>query len=66
MFLTPSIYQGTVNVRNIIISKVNRLSKYAQEDPKNIPEDIKLFEIFSAKITQIIQVCKALKPDMWV
>ena len=48
--------QGAVNVRNILISKIDRLSNYAQADPSNIPEDIKLFEIFSGKVTQIIQV----------
>ena len=50
-------FQGAVNVRNILISKIGRLSNYAQADPNNIPEDIKLFEIFSGKVTQIIQVC---------
>ena len=55
-FYLNKLFQGAVNVRNILISKIGRLSNYAQADPNNIPEDIKLFEIFSGKVTQIIQV----------
>ncbi|KAL5248608.1 hypothetical protein ACHWQZ_G017700 [Mnemiopsis leidyi] len=55
--------QGAVNVRNILISKIGRLSNYAQADPSNIPEDIKLFEIFSGKVTQIIQSRTEMPPE---
>eukprot|EP00116_Pleurobrachia_bachei_P001427 sb/3461689/ len=55
--------QSQVNVRNIIISIIGRLSNFAQADPSNIPEDIKLFDIFSVKVTQIIQSRTEMPPE---
>jgi len=55
--------QGQVNVRNIIISIIGRLASYAQADSANIPEEIKLFQIFSGKVTQIIQSRSEMPPE---
>lgn len=46
-----------VNVKNIIISLIDRLANFAhREDGSGIPEDIKLFEIFSEQVSQVIKV----------
>ncbi|XP_070386983.1 vacuolar protein sorting-associated protein 35 [Dermacentor albipictus] len=46
-----------VNVKNIIISLIDRLAAYAmKEDGPGIPGDIKLFDIFSDQIAQVIQM----------
>lgn len=46
-----------VNVKNIIISLIDRLAAYAmKEDGPGIPSDIKLFDIFSDQIAQVIQM----------
>jgi len=55
--------QPSVNVNNIIISMIDRLSQFALrggEDSKGIPEELKLFDIFSEEITSIIKS----RPDM--
>jgi len=56
--------QPSVNVNNIIISMIDRLSQFAireqSEDTKGIPEELKLFDIFSDEITSIIKS----RPDM--
>ncbi|KAL7639004.1 UNVERIFIED_CONTAM: hypothetical protein RMT77_010538 [Armadillidium vulgare] len=45
-----------VNVKNIIISLIDRLANFAtKEDGTGIPENIKLFEVFSDHISQIVQ-----------
>ncbi|CAK9296606.1 unnamed protein product [Gordionus sp. m RMFG-2023] len=47
-----------VKVKNIMICLINRLARYAQkEGPSSlvIDEDIKLFDVFSEQISQIIQ-----------
>lgn len=45
-----------VNVKNIIISLIDRLAAYAmKEDGPGIPSDIKLFDIFSDQVAQVIQ-----------
>lgn len=49
-----------MNVKNIIISMIDRLANFARADLKNIPEDIKLFEIFSDQVKQVIQVIQNL------
>ncbi|CAD5125047.1 DgyrCDS13291 [Dimorphilus gyrociliatus] len=49
--LSPS-----VNVKNIIISLINRLSVFAQkENSGGIPDDIELFDIFSSQIANITE-----------
>ncbi|XP_064107288.1 vacuolar protein sorting-associated protein 35-like isoform X2 [Macrobrachium nipponense] len=50
-----------VNVKNIIISLIDRLANFAhREDGTGIPEEIKLFEIFSEQVSQVIKS----RPDM--
>ncbi|XP_023218735.1 vacuolar protein sorting-associated protein 35-like [Centruroides sculpturatus] len=46
-----------VNVKNIIIALIDRLAVFAtREDGSGIPQEIKLFDIFSEQVAQIIQV----------
>jgi len=54
---------GAVNVKNIIISMIDRLANFARADLKNIPEDIKLFEIFSDQVKQVIQNRSGMPPE---
>ncbi|XP_046842547.1 vacuolar protein sorting-associated protein 35-like [Xenia sp. Carnegie-2017] len=45
-----------VNVKNIIISLHSRLAAFAaKDDGEGIPEDIKLFDIFSQQVSTIVQ-----------
>ena len=42
-----------VNVKNIIIALIDRLAMFAQRgNGSGVPEDIKLFEIFSQQVSQ--------------
>lgn len=51
----------SVNVKNIIISLIDRLAQFAQnEESSGIPPEIQLFDIFSQQIAQVIQN----RPDM--
>ncbi|XP_071813758.1 vacuolar protein sorting-associated protein 35-like [Apostichopus japonicus] len=51
----------TVNVKNIIIALIDRLAVFAtRDDSAGIPDDLKLFDIFSEQIAVIIQA----RPDM--
>eukprot|EP00094_Tigriopus_californicus_P003870 TCALIF_03725-PA protein Name:"Similar to Vps35 Vacuolar protein sorting-associated protein 35 (Mus musculus)" AED:0.12 eAED:0.12 QI:124/0.92/0.85/1/0.92/0.92/14/130/936 len=53
-----------VNVKNVIISLIDRLALYAQrEDSDGIPEEIKLFEIFSQEISAIISGREDIPPE---
>ena len=46
-----------VNVKSIIISLIDRLVNFAiKEDGQGIPPEIKLFDIFSDHISQIMKV----------
>ncbi len=46
-----------VNVKNIIIALIDRLAMFAHRgDGPGIPEDIRLFEIFSQQVSHVIQV----------
>ncbi|CAF1436904.1 unnamed protein product [Adineta steineri] len=45
----------TVNIRNILISLIDRLTSYSTRDQQNIPENIQLFDIFSEQITEVIK-----------
>lgn len=61
--------ESGVNVKNIIISLIDRLAAYNQRVAKNqlstaeeksptaIPNDVQLFEAFSVQIANIVQVC---------
>lgn len=51
----------TVNVKNIIIALIDRLAMFAhRSDSGGIPDDIKLFDIFSQEVSLVIQK----RPDM--
>lgn len=51
----------SVNVKNIIISLIDRLAQFSQnEEGSGIPPEIQLFDIFSQQIAQVIQN----RPDM--
>merc|ERR1719189_271178 len=51
--------QPMVNVKNIIISLIDRLALFAtREDDSGIPNDIQLFDIFSQEIASIITAKK--------
>ena len=50
---------ANVNVKNIIISLHSRLALFAsKDDGEGIPEDIKLFDIFSQQVSSVVQVKK--------
>ena len=47
-----------MNVKNIIIALVDRLATFAHRgDTEGIPNDIKLFDIFSQEVSVVVQVC---------
>lgn len=50
--------QPGVNVKNVIISLVDRLATFSQrnESAGGIPNDVKLFDIFSEQVATVIQV----------
>lgn len=53
-----------VNVKNIIISLIDRLALFAQrQDSKGIPSDIQLFDIFSKEIANIISGREYMPPE---
>ena len=53
-----------VNVKNIIISLIDRLALFAnKDDGEGIPQDVKLFDIFSQQVSAVVQVNKGLL--MW-
>ncbi|UYV66973.1 VPS35 [Cordylochernes scorpioides] len=56
--------QSHVNVKNIIIALIERLAQYAtKQDGAGIPSDIKLFDIFSEQVAQIIQCRVDMSPE---
>jgi vacuolar protein sorting-associated protein 35 len=51
----------SVNVKNIVIALIDRLATFAQrDDSPGVPQNVKLFDIFSQQISVIIQS----RPDM--
>jgi vacuolar protein sorting-associated protein 35 len=54
-----------VNVKNIIISLIDRLALYAQREDETggIPNDIQLFDIFSRENANIISGKKDMPPE---
>ena len=54
-----------VNVKNIIISLIDRLAQFAQREDGSggIPRDIQLFDIFSKEIAAIITGKKDMPPE---
>eukprot|EP00455_Lapot_gusevi_P027321 TRINITY_DN2889_c0_g2_i1.p1 TRINITY_DN2889_c0_g2~~TRINITY_DN2889_c0_g2_i1.p1 ORF type:complete len:816 (-),score=323.42 TRINITY_DN2889_c0_g2_i1:316-2682(-) len=47
--------QPNVNVNQIIISLMNRLSRFAKESPDQIPDNLDMFPLFQRHVTQLIQ-----------
>ncbi|KAL4235432.1 Vacuolar protein sorting-associated protein 35 [Mactra antiquata] len=55
---------ANVNVKNIIISLIDRLAQFAQnEEGTGIPAEIQLFDIFSQQIAQVIQNRSDMPPE---
>lgn len=53
-----------VNVKNIIIALIDRLAMFAhRDDGPGIPNDIRLFEIFSQQVAHVIQVSTLIWPN---
>lgn len=53
-----------VNVKNIIIALIDRLAVFAtRDDGTGIPQEIKLFDIFSEQVAQIIQSRQDMPPE---
>ncbi|CAF1262535.1 unnamed protein product, partial [Didymodactylos carnosus] len=55
----------TVNIRNILISLIDRLTSYSIRDgvQQNILETIKLFDIFSEQISEVIKSRSNMPPE---
>lgn len=53
--LAPSHTTENVNVKNIIISLMNRLSNYAKESPESMPKDVEMFPLFHKYSSKVIQ-----------
>ncbi|WAR11383.1 VPS35-like protein [Mya arenaria] len=55
---------ASVNVKNIIISLIDRLAQFSQnEEGSGIPSEIQLFDIFSQQISQVIQNRQEMPPE---
>jgi len=52
--------QKNVNVKNIIITMIDRLARFASAENGGIPQEIALFEIFSKQIKLLYEA----RPDM--
>ena len=54
-----------VNVKNIIISLIDRLAQFATREDQTggIPNEIQLFDIFSQEIASIITAKKDMPPE---
>lgn len=49
--------QSAVNVKNIIAALADRLATFAQrDDGPGIPDEIKLFEVFSEEVSNVLKV----------
>jgi vacuolar protein sorting-associated protein 35 len=46
--------QGGVNIKSILVSLIDRLASFAGNE--TIPSDIKIFEIFSGQVTNVVEV----------
>ncbi|KAJ1527070.1 hypothetical protein ONE63_008611 [Megalurothrips usitatus] len=57
--------QPGVNVKNVIISLVDRLATFSQrtESSGGIPNDVKLFDIFSEQVASVIQSRQDMPPE---
>ena len=46
-----------VNIKNIIISLIDRLALFANREDGGIPREIKLFDVMSEQVSTVVQVC---------
>ncbi|CAF3893498.1 unnamed protein product [Rotaria sordida] len=56
---------ASVNIRNILISLIDRLTAYSTRDgsQQNIPENIQLFDIFSEQIAEVVKSRINMPPE---
>ncbi|KXJ04637.1 Vacuolar protein sorting-associated protein 35, partial [Exaiptasia diaphana] len=45
-----------VNIKNIIISLIDRLALFANRSDGGIPSDIKLFDLMSEQVSSVLQI----------
>lgn len=45
-----------VNIKNIIISLIDRLALFANREDGGIPSEIKLFDVMSEQVSSVVQV----------
>ena len=45
-----------VNIKNIIISLIDRLALFANREDGGIPREIKLFDVMSEQVSSVVQV----------
>lgn len=48
-----------VNIKNIIISLIDRLALFANREDGGIPREIKLFDVMSEQVSSVVQVTAA-------
>eukprot|EP00123_Amoebidium_parasiticum_P014332 comp22446_c0_seq1/m.33727 comp22446_c0_seq1/g.33727 ORF comp22446_c0_seq1/g.33727 comp22446_c0_seq1/m.33727 type:complete len:794 (-) comp22446_c0_seq1:282-2663(-) len=63
MFLEGcAVLHSKVNVKNILNSMIDRLAAYALREDASIPDDIQLFDIFSAHVSDVINARTDMAP----
>ena len=61
-----------VNIKNIIISLIDRLALFANREDGGIPSEIRLFDVMSEQVSSVVQViafelrCRLLQQDQWL
>jgi len=55
--------QPAVDIKTIIVSLIDRLANYATKNREQIPEDIRIFEIFSDNIAKVIEQRTKMPPE---
>ena len=48
-----------VNIKNIIISLIDRLALFANREDGGIPSEIRLFDVMSEQVSSVVQVTAA-------
>lgn len=52
-----------VNIKNIIISLIDRLALFANREDGGIPSDIRLFDVMSVQVSSVVQVNDVINRD---
>lgn len=52
-----------VNIKNIIISLIDRLALFANREDGGIPSDIRLFDVMSEQVSSVVQVNDVINRD---